>query len=644
MRDASMGSAVFHFPRPRMQRRTRLLTFAFIIATCSLFTLHAQPRITRVDPPHWWSGVGSDTLELLVEGNDLASATLSVHGDGVSLISDKPCSNPRYRYVQMRIAPDAPAQRVTIGVNATRSGGGTKASSTFPYEVRSRDRSKHQRIGLDARDLVYLIMADRFANGDTTNDAFADMQEKSVNRSKPYGRHGGDIAGIRRHLDHIADLGVTALWMCPLLRNDQPEASYHGYAITDHYAIDPRYGTNSDYCALVREAHARSMRVVMDVVYNHTGSMHRLALSPPDSSWFNWWPEYTQTNGREVSLYDPHAAPKDKQRFMNGWFDRHMPDVNARDPHCARYLLQNTLWWIEEADIDALRIDTYTYPDQEFMSMLNAEVRRVFPGVFLFGETWVDSHASQAYYLEDFKYNRNTYLPGSTDFQVHFALLDVLTKTSGWDTGVGRLYRVLAADYLYPDPMKEVIFLDNHDTPRILGVLNGDLQRMRLGLTLLLTLRGIPCITYGTEAGFRDVKEHGTIREDMPGGWATDKRSIFIEGERTEKEKACIDALAPLARFRRTSRALTEGKMMHIAPENGVYGYVRYTPDEMVLVAVNADTVPRTVAMQRFDDVLDGARTCTDVQTSAIMQTGEILSLPPLTARVLAFTPKRGSR
>ncbi|MFM8473093.1 MAG: alpha-amylase family glycosyl hydrolase, partial [Candidatus Kapaibacterium sp.] len=260
----------------------RLPCLAIFIAACSILAIHAQPRITRVDPPHWWPGLGSDTLELLVEGSGLSVATLDVRGTGVSLLSDEPSGNPRYRYVRLRISPDAPAQRLAISVRSTKEGATT---TSFAYELRSRDRSKHQRIGLDAGDLAYLIMADRFANGDTTNDTLADMQENTVNRAKPYGRHGGDIAGIRKHLDFISSLGVTALWMCPLLRNDQPEASYHGYAITDHYVIDPRYGTNDEYCALVREAHARSMRVVMDVVDNHTGSMHRLAVSPPDSSW-----------------------------------------------------------------------------------------------------------------------------------------------------------------------------------------------------------------------------------------------------------------------------------------------------------------------------------------------------------------------
>ena len=342
-----------------------------------------------------------------------------------------------------------------------------------------------------------------------------------------------------------------------------------------------------------------------------------------------------------MTLYDPHASPADVKRFTDGWFDTAMPDVNAQDPHCAIYLLQNTLWWIEEADIDALRIDTYTYPDQAFMSWLNAEVRRVFPGIFLFGETWVDSHASQAYFLQNFRYNSNTSLPGSTDFQVHFALLDVLTKTSTWDAGVGRLYRVLAADYLYQHPMNEVIFLDNHDTPRILGVVNNDGKRFALGSALLLTLRGIPCITYGTEAGFADVREHGTIRQDMPGGWASDSHSIWNTGTRTSREQECFDAISSLALYRRSSRALTEGAMMHFTPENGVYGYVRYIDDEMVVIVVNADTVERAFDVQRMDDILHGQRAASEVPSLKPVQLPNTLVLEPLSFKIYEVRTNR---
>ena len=563
------------------------------------------PTIGRIDPPHWWANMDVDTLELLVEG-DLQGASIRIEGKGVRMLSSMPASNPRYHYVRLDVQHAVPQQ---LRVISQRSG----SSDSATFELRRRDTTKHQRIGLGAGDVMYLIMADRFANGNPSNDVVASMRENASNRNDPYGRHGGDINGIRDHLNDLDSLGITALWMCPLLENDQPRSSYHGYAITDHYRIDPRFGSNAEYVELVRDAHQRNMRVVMDVVYNHVGSFHRLFLAPPDSSWFNWWSQYTQTNARETSLYDPYAAPSDKKRFTRGWFDRAMPDVNGEDPHAARYLLQNTIWWIEEADVDALRVDTYTYPDQAWMSNVNATLRRVFPGLFIFGETWVDSHASQAYYVEKFPLNPNTHLPGTTDFQVYNALRDVLTKTSGWDEGVGRLYRVLAGDYLYANPMNQVIFLDNHDLPRIRGVVDKDMNKLRMGLVMLYTLRGIPCITYGTEAAMHDTKEHGTIRQDMPGGWPADSRSVWSATQRTNDESLCYELLAKLGGYRRSSKPLRSGRLMQFAPDQGLYAYVRYTETEAVVVVVNADAVPRSLDVSRLDDVLRGERKAFDV-------------------------------
>ncbi|HBB24885.1 MAG TPA: alpha-amylase, partial [Bacteroidetes bacterium] len=287
---------------------------------------------------------------------------------------------------------------------------------------------------------------------------------------------------MRRHVGYLDSLGVTALWLCPVLENDEPRSSYHGYAITDHYRVDPRLGTNDDYRGLSDELHARRMRLVMDVVLNHVGDGHRLHIQPPDAGWFNTWKEYTQTTGRENTNFDPYATEQDKRRFRGGWFDRMMPDLNTSNLHVQRYLIQNTIWWIEEAGIDALRVDTYTYPDQSFMDTWNTEVRRVFPDIFIFGETWVESHASQAYYLQKFPFNPTSRLQSVTDFQTYNAVRDVLTQESGWDTGVGRLYRTIAADYLYASPGSLVTFLDNHDLPRIAGVVNGDVRKLRIGL------------------------------------------------------------------------------------------------------------------------------------------------------------------
>ncbi|MFM8770577.1 MAG: alpha-amylase family glycosyl hydrolase [Candidatus Kapaibacterium sp.] len=588
--------------------------------------LAEQPPITRIDPPHWWVGMGYDTVELLVEGANLGTSPIRVQGMGVTLADDRSATNSRYRYVTIAVSADAPAQNIRIYTEGS--------ADTTRYELRHR-KTGHSKIGLDPSDMMYLIMVDRFANGDTGNDAVATMREKRVDRSAPYGRHGGDLTGVREHIGYLDSLGITAVWMCPVLENDQPRSSYHGYAITDHYAIDPRIGTVDDYRKVSDALHQRSMRLVVDVVLNHTGDEHRLFRQPPDSAWFNWWPEYTQTSGRENTNFDPYATDQDKRRFRQGWFDRSMPDLNTADAHVARYLVQNTIWWIEEADVDALRVDTYTYPDQAFMNTWTATIRKVFPGIFIFGETWVDSHPSQAYYLEKFPFNPDSHLQSTTDFQLYTALRDVLTQQSGWDSGTGRLYRTLAADYLYASPDRQVTFLDNHDLPRIAGVVNRNTQKLKMGLALLLTLRGIPCITYGTECGFAATSDHGSIREDMPGGWPGDSHSFGRNAFATDNDVA--QWLRSLLTFRRSSPAMSTGVMHHITPQNGLYAVMRSTDSETILCIINADDSERTLDVGRLDDVLKGQRDAIEIPLMNPVRITHHITMQPFTTQILSF-------
>ncbi len=599
-------------------------------ALVALLFLSRDPRIDRIDPPHWWSGMGVDTLELLLEGANLQGRMLRLQGQGVSLISVRPAGNERYNYVRVHIASTAPAQTVRIIAEG-------RPADTAVFELRQRKTRRIGR-GLDPSDVMYLVMADRFANGDTTNDVVVGMRQDKLDRNDPHGRHGGDLAGVRRHVGYLDSLGVTALWLCPVLENDEPRSSYHGYAITDHYRVDPRIGTNDDYRRLSDELHARRMRLVMDVVLNHIGDQHRLNVIPPDGDWINQWPEYTQTSGRENTNFDPYATEQDKRRFRGGWFDRMMPDLNTSNPHVQRYLLQNTIWWIEEAGIDALRVDTYTYPDQSFMDKWNAEVRRVFPDIFIFGETWVESHASQAYYLENYPFNPTSRLQSVTDFQAYNALRDVLTQKSGWDTGVGRLYRTMAADYMYASPNTLVTFLDNHDLPRIAGIVNGDVRKLRIGLALLLTLRGIPCITYGTECGFSSTTDHGTIRQDMPGGWPGESNQFGHA--RSEENRQWSEWLRKLLNFRRAHPAMSSGVMKHVTPQDGVYAVARYNNQETVVCIINADEKARTFSLRRLDDVLKGARNVRAVPSGREYLLTDDVQLAPYESMLMVFDAK----
>lgn len=578
------------------------------------------PRIERVDPPHWWSGLGVDTLELLVEGRGLNDVSLRIDGIGVRLLATTPAQDPRYRYVTIILDATAPTQNVRIIAE-----GAQQDTCTFP--LKERNPKHHQQIGLEPTDVMMLIVVDRFSNANPLNDVVPTMREVQLDRRAPYGRHGGDIAGVRKRIGYLDSLGITALWLCPVLENDQPRSSYHGYAVTDHYAIDPRLGSIDEYRGLSNDLHQRSMRLVKDVVLNHVGDQHRFVTQPPDSAWINWWPVYTQTSGRENTNVDPYATEQDKRRFRQGWFDRSMPDLNTTNAHVVRYLIQNSLWWIEEADVDALRVDTYTYPDQSFMQQWTTAIRKIFPGIFIVGETWVDAHPSQAYYLENYPFNPASTLPSVTDFQLYTALRDVLTQPSGWDAGTGRLYRTLAADYLYAQPHRLITFLDNHDLPRIAGLVSGDARRLRIGLGLLMILRGIPCLTYGTECGFASTSDHGTIREDMPGGWPGD--SVPFGTTVFTIETGLDQWLRTLLQVRRQHPAMSTGRMFHITPQDGVYCVMRTDQRETIICIVNADDQQRTLTTSRLDDLLRGRRTVTDVMRRESVTLSQEMSLEP---------------
>ena len=549
-----------------------------LIYTYLVLIVHCTPAFAQVKcyPPFWWKGMQNKTLEILVDGGTAMKSPPEVKGN-VELVSSVLAANERYAYVTLLIQDDAP-DKIQLKVKGKN------------HNYFLKTRKGVQPGGLSPADVMYLITPDRFANADPSNDKVKGMNERVYSRDSIYGRHGGDIQGIIDHLDYVDDLGCNALWICPLLENNEFKASYHGYAITDHYLIDPRFGTNELYRDLVNHAHERDMKMVMDVVYNHFGSQHHLFLDPPDSGFFNWHDGFIRTNYRAATLYDPHVSEYDRKRFADGWFDGHMPDVNQRNPHMAAFLIQNSIWWIEEFGIDAFRIDTYTYPDQQFMADLAKRVRDEYPGFFLFGETWVHFPEIQSYFVENNRYNSiATHLNNITDFQFAFAFTEALQKEQGWTEGVAKLYYRLASDYLYEDPSTQIIFLDNHDLARIYGTLNQDMNKMRMAMGVLFTMRGIPCLYYGTEIGMKETENHGVIREDFPGGWAGDEVDKFTAEGRSSEENEIYNWINKLLSWRAESVAMTRGKFMHFVPEDGVYTYFRYTDEEVVMVSINTN-------------------------------------------------------
>ncbi len=410
---------------------------------------------------------------------------------------------------------------------------------TYLYELKRRNKQEGRNQGVTNKDLIYLIMPDRFSNGDTSNDIVQGMEENTINRSEMYARHGGDIQGVMNHLDYLKDLGITTVWLTPEIENNEPHASYHGYAVTDHYKIDPRYGSNELYRRFVEKCHSMGMKVIKDVVHNHCGLEHWFIQDMPMKDWVHQWPEYTSSNFRDQAVEDPHASAYDRKKMLDGWFDHHMPDLNESNPYVQNYLTQNHIWWIEYAGIDGLRLDTYPYNDAEYMAEWAVAVKNEFPLLSIFGETLVNSVSSQAFFTEGNTVNRgfDTPLAGVTDAQIKDAIYEALNGKDGWVDGVNRLYQVVAQDFLYKDPTRNCVFLDNHDMSRFYSMVNEDINKFKAGIALLFTMRGVPEIYYGTEILMKNYSNpDGLVREDFKGGWAGDSVNKYTSAGRTEKE------------------------------------------------------------------------------------------------------------
>jgi glycosidase len=489
-------------------------------------------------------------------------------------------------------------------------------------------------------------MPDRFANGDPGNDVVEQMAQTGIDRAKFQFRHGGDLLGVMEHLDYLAELGVTALWLNPVLENDQPYASYHGYAITDHYNIDRRFGDNGQYKQLVKLAHARGIKVIMDVIFNHVGDAHYQIKDLPSEDWIHQWPEYTQTTYRATTLMDPHASERDRKLMTDGWFDKHMPDLNQQNDHLANYLIQNSIWWTAFSGQDGFRIDTYAYPDPAFMAEWNRRLLAEFPQLGIFGETWVHGPGVQAWFTgsETLHPEFNTNLPGVTDFQLYYAIGEALGQDPGWTNGVMRIYYTLAQDYLYKNPENNVLFLDNHDLARFFTTVNQDVTKFKSGLAMLMTMRGIPMLYYGTELGLQGsgggFGEGGRI--DFPGGWTGDDKNLFRSEDRNELETELFEYTKRLANFRKESRALTEGKLIQYVPQNGVYVYFRRAENETVMVVFNGNNSATTLDATNYQDWLEGFTSGYDVTQDRTVEFSEEspFSLQPKESRVIRLERK----
>ncbi|HEY0677775.1 MAG TPA: glycoside hydrolase family 13 protein [Chitinophagaceae bacterium] len=589
-----------------------LLIVSLLIAFNSFSSTY---KIESIWPTHWWVGMKNPNLQLMVRGMNVRTVKFSVVYPGVKLVKVTKSENNNYAFLDLVISPSAKPGKIKIHVVAEEG----EADVLYELKAKSKENGKSRVMGVTSADLIYLIMPDRFANGDPTNDNLPGFRELVNSRDSLKGRHGGDLQGVQQRLDYLQDLGVTAIWLNPVLLNDMVRESFHGYAFTDHYKIDPRLGGDKAYHDLIKAAHAKGMKIIQDAVYNHVGLEHIFIKDLPMKDWLNQWPSYQNTSYKDQVLMDPYASAIDKKIMSDGWFTPMMPDLNHRNPFVTNFLIQHAIWTVEEFGIDGWRIDTYAYNDLEFMNRCNKALMDEYPQIGIFGETWVHGIPNQSFFMQNVynqKYRSN--LPGVTDFQLNlYGILPALNQPFGWTEGVNRLYLTTTNDFVYKDAMKNCIFLDNHDMSRIYSQVNEDFQKYKMSIAWLLTFRGIPQLYYGTEILMKGTTNptDAMVRFDFPGGWPGDANNKFTATGRTQQENDAFNYVRTLANFRKNSSAIRKGKMMQYVPENGVYVYYRYDANQTVMCVMNQNENEATIDLSRFSERMKGFTKAYDVAT-----------------------------
>ena len=561
-------------------------------------------EIKKVAPSFWWAGMKNPELQILLYGEDLALSDVSVSGEGIYLKEVVRQDNPNYLLLYLDLS-EAKGQTFQI---LLKNG---KKKLQVPYELKSRMQRGEDVKGFTSEDVLYLIMPDRFANGNSNNDVVDEMREKKVDRTDSFARHGGDIQGISNHLDYIADLGVTAIWLNPTQENDMESGSYHGYAITDYYQIDKRFGSNEDFCALVEKAHEKNLKVVMDMIFNHCGSENYLFRDKPSKDWFNYRSNYVQTSFKTASVMDIHASAFEKKIATDGWFTSVMPDFNQRNRHVARYLIQSSIWWIEYAGINGIRQDTHPYADFDFMSQWCKEVLDEYPYFNIVGETWLNSNVLVSYWQKDSKLAapQNSNLPTVMDFPLQALMNQAFDEETGeWGGGLYKLYDYQTQDLVYANPMNLLTFLDNHDTSRFAQTdeMAKNLKRYKQAMVFLLTTRGIPQIYYGTEILMTGDKGKGDgdLRKDFPGGWQGDTRNCFVENGRTALENEAFEFTRQLLNWRKGNQVIGKGNLKHYSIQNGVYVYQREFNGKSVVVIMNGTDDSKELDLAPYQEIL----------------------------------------
>ena len=635
-----------------------LILVLLLSATITVCAAKPKPVIDRIDPTDWFVGMKNPSVQLMVYGKGIRDAqSVTTDYPGAVIDSLVRLDSPNYLLVYMNLKGVQPGtMKLTFQVKNEK---GKVKKEVVDYQLKAREMASDKRMGFTIDDVLYLLMPDRFAQGPNHQAQLKGMRSYKEDRNAPSLRHGGDLEGLRQHLDYFNDLGVTALWFTPILENDSPDdpggwSTYHGYATTDYYRVDPRFGTNADYRQLIDDCHAKGLKVVMDMIFNHCGFEHPWVADIPTKDWLNLpgWLEqskgtsdtrgtdFLQTSYKLTPVLDPYTSEVDLRETNEAWFVSTMPDLNQNNPHLMRYLIQNSIWWIETAGIDGIRMDTYPYAFRQPMAQWMKELDVEYPNFNTVGETWVTSPAYTAAWQKDSKLSDiNSYLKTVMDFSFQEKLDSARNEiTDNWWRGYNRLYNSFCFDYLYPDPSSVMAFLDNHDTDRFLGE-GQDALALKQGLALLLTVKRIPQLYYGTEIMMNGTKRisDGYVRKDFPGGFPGDTHNCFTAEGRSKAEQDMFSWLSRVLHWRQGNKAITKGKMTQFIPYKGIYVIARRYQGRTVLTIINGTRSNATMELKRYAEVLAGAKQAVDVPTGVTYDLTKDLQLSPRQTLILDF-------
>jgi len=604
-----------------------------IVAVFLLSILHAKQQkwVQRVEPTFWWTEMNQPEFQVLLYGTDLSSADISIDYPGVTISRKEITDNPNYVFLYLNVSKEASPGRFTIVLKKN------KHTQTVIYELKKRQDGSASRKSFTGADALYLLMPDRFANGNTANDSVKGYHQ-GVHRNITGARHGGDIEGIISNIPYLADLGITTLWTTPLFDNNDTQYSYHHYACSDYYKIDPRLGKNEDYRRLSDSCHSKGLKLIIDVVPNHCGSSHWWLKDIPAKDWFNTWPVYTSSNYRMTAWTDPHASQADRYRLTHGWFAPNMPDLNLQNPLLFDYLRQVYVFWIESANIDGMRVDTYPYNDIKTAAQFIQSIRNEYPDMNVVGECWVKTPAEIAYYQSgnNNKDGFDSRLTSVMDFCLKDVFSSAFNESESWDGGMARFYSLYAQDFVYANPNMIMNFLDNHDIDRYSTAVKRDVNKYKMGLAMLLTARGYPQIYYGTEIMLDGIPgDYQGHRFDFPGGWAEDKRNAFTVKDRTIVENEVFNYLRTLLNYRKNNPVLQSGLMKQFIPENGIYVNFRYNDDKTIMIIANNNEQPKDIDLIRFKEMLSGKNAGTEITTSKTYSLKAPLSVPAKTVLII---------